>query len=193
MILSENRCPLFGIMPVQRVLVTGSSGAGKSTFARRLGEITGLPVIHIDQLYWNPGWVPVPQELYLERMRDAVAQERWIMDGNSPATFDLRVPRADRIILFERSRLACLARVGRRIATSYGAVRVDMAPGCPEKIDVEFLKYVWNYPVKHWPLTLAAIDRHAAWDRTTTLRSDAEAAAFLDALVTPRAAKLNAT
>ena len=59
-----------------------------------------------------------------------------------------------------------------------------MAPGCPEKFDWEFVKYVWNFPKDNWPRTLAAIDRHDAWDRTTTLKSDAQAAAFLKAAAT---------
>jgi adenylate kinase family enzyme len=175
---------------MQRVLVLGSSGSGKSTFALKLGAITGLPVIHIDQLYWGAGWVPVPRELYLQRMREAVAPNNWIMEGNSPSTLDMRMPRADRVILFDRSRLACVARIGRRIATTYGRVRPDMAPGCPEKLDWEFLKFVWNYPNKDWRELVGAIDRHAAWEYTVTLRSDAESAAFLQA---ERAGKLNAT
>jgi adenylate kinase family enzyme len=164
---------------MQRVLVLGSSGSGKSTFARKLGTITGLPIVHIDHLFWEPGWVEAPKAVYLDRLRRALAEDEWIIDGNNPSTLDLRVPRADRIILLDRSRFACLMRIGRRTASSYGSVRVDMAPGCPEKLDWEFLKYVWNYPNRHWPDTLAAIDRHKAWDRTTTLNSDAEAAAFL--------------
>jgi adenylate kinase family enzyme len=178
---------------MQRVLVLGSSGSGKSTFARKLGAITGLPVIHIDQLYWGAGWVPVPRDVYLERMRAAVAPDQWIMDGNSPSTLDVRMPRADRIILFNRSRLSCIARIGRRIAGTYGTVRPDMAPGCPERFDWEFLKFVWNYPKKDWLELVGAIDRYAAWDRTVTLTSDAESLAFLEAVQTARAAKLNAT
>jgi adenylate kinase family enzyme len=177
---------------MKRVLILGSSGSGKSTFARKLGEITGLPVVHIDQLYWEPGWVQAPKPVYLERLHRALAQDRWIIDGNNSSTIDLRVPRADRIILLDRSRLTCLARVGYRIALSYGRVRPDMAPGCPEQIDWEFLKYVWNFQNKSWPEMLAAIDRHAAWDRATTLKSDTESAAFLAALRAQCAAKLNA-
>jgi len=178
---------------VQRVLLLGSSGSGKSTFARKLGAITGLPVVHIDQLYWEPGWVQPLREVYLQRLGAELVRDRWIIDGNSPSTLDLRLPRADRIILLDRSRLACVARVGLRVLMSHGQVRPDMAPGCPEKLDWEFLKFVWNYPTTYWPQTLAAIDRHAAWDRTTTLRSDAEAGAFLHALQAQRAGKLNAT
>jgi adenylate kinase family enzyme len=164
---------------MQRVLILGSPGSGKSTFARRLEALTGLPVVHIDQLFWDPGWVQVPKSRYLARLRDALTEDRWIMDGNYTSSLDLRLPRADRVILLDRSRLSCVTRVGLRIASSYGQVRADMAPGCPERIDWDFLKYVWRYPNRDWPDTLAAIDRHRAWDRTTTLKSDADAAAFL--------------
>ena len=178
---------------MQRILVIGSSGSGKSTFSLRLGAITGLPIVHIDQLYWGAGWVPVPTEVYRQRMHDAIASERWIMDGNSPNTLDLRLPRADKVILFNRSRLACLARIARSIARTYGKVRPDMAEGCPVKVDWEFIKYVWNWAQKDWPPVTGAIDRNAAWERTVTLTSDAASAAFLDAVQAQRPTKLNAT
>jgi adenylate kinase family enzyme len=164
---------------MRRVLVLGSPGSGKSTFARKLGDVAGLPVIHLDQLFWEPGWVQVPNEVFLQRLRDVLAREKWIIDGNFASTLDLRVPHADQIILLERSRLACVARVGRRVALSHGITREDMAPGCPEKLDFEFLKYVWRFPAKLWPETLAAIERHGGLARTTTLRSDRETLAFL--------------
>jgi adenylate kinase family enzyme len=167
---------------MQRVLIIGSPGSGKSTFARRLGALTGLPVVHIDQLFWDPGWVQVPSRLYLARLRDALSEDRWIMDGNYTSSLDLRLPRADRIILLDRSRLSCVRRIGQRIASSHGQVRADMAAGCPERIDWAFLKYVWNYPNKDRQETLAAIGRHGAWDRATTLKSDAESAAFLNSV-----------
>ena len=173
---------------MQRILVIGSSGSGKSTFSLKLSAITGLPVVHIDQLYWGAGWVPVPREVYRQRMHQAVASERWIMDGNSPNTLDLRLPRADHVILFNRSRLACLARIARRVARTYGRVRPDMAEGCPEKIDGEFIKYVWRWPRKDWHEVTGAIDRHGAWERTTILASDRQSAAFLNAAQMQRAA-----
>jgi adenylate kinase family enzyme len=166
---------------MQRVLVLGSPGSGKSAFARQLAATTGLPVVHLDQLFWEPGWVQAPKNVYLERLDRALAQERWIIDGNYTSSLDLRLPRADRIILMDRSRVVCLMRIGQRIASSYGTVRADMARGCPERLDWEFLQYVWNFPIENWPQTLAAIGRHGAWERTTTLKSDGESAAFLQA------------
>jgi adenylate kinase family enzyme len=164
---------------MQRVLVIGSSGAGKSTFALALGAATGLPVIHIDHLFWQAGWVQTPNDVYVASIKAAVAGERWIMDGINTATFDLRVPRADTIIWLQRSRVACVRRVLYRVLKTYGTVRPDMAPGCPEKFDWSFLKWVWNFPRDWDPKIKVGLDRNDAWRRTVILRSDAEAAAYL--------------
>jgi adenylate kinase family enzyme len=162
-------------MPVtfKRAVVIGCSGSGKSTFARRLGDVTGLPVTHIDQLFWQPGWVQTPKPLYLERLSAVVAQERWIIEGVNPSTLDLRLPRTDLLIWLEHGRFGCLWRVARRVATSYGRVRPDSAPGCPERFpDREFLTYIWTYETRIAPRIEAAIDKHDMRARTVRLNSD---------------------
>lgn len=170
-------------IPFQRVVVIGSSGAGKSTFACRLGAATGLPVTHIDQLFWQPGWVQTPKPLYLERLATVVAQDCWIIEGVNASTLDLRLPRTDLLIWLERSRLACLGRVALRAASSYGSVRPDMAPGCPEQLpDFEFLTYVWTFGSRIAPRIEAAIDQHGMRERTVRLASDADAEAWLATL-----------
>lgn len=164
----------------QRVVVIGSSGAGKSTFARRLGDITGLPVTHIDQLFWQPGWVQTPTETYHRRLAEVVARDRWIIEGVNPGTLDLRLPRTDRLIWLHRGRAACLWRVARRVAASYGRVRPDMAPECPEGLpDLEFLKFIWTFPTRIAPRIDQAIERHRISERTVHLHSDREAQAYL--------------
>lgn len=170
-------------LPFQRVVVIGSSGAGKSTFARRLGDITGLPVTHIDQLFWQPGWVQAPKPVYLARLEAVVAQDRWIIEGVNVSTLDLRLPRTELMIWLERGRIACLWRIARRVMSSYGVVRADMAPACPEGLpDPEFLTYIWTFPRRIAPRIEAAIDRHGMRDRVVRLGSDREAQAWLDRL-----------
>jgi adenylate kinase family enzyme len=164
---------------MQRVLVIGCSGTGKSTFALALGELSGLPVIHIDQLFWQANWVQAPHELYLVRLDQAVAGERWIIDGNNPSTLDRRIPRADTIVWLHRSRAVCYWRIIRQVIASYRQVRPDMAPGCPERFDWDFMRYIWRFPKFYRPRMAEALDRHDAWARTVMLRSDAESAAFL--------------
>ena len=166
----------------QRVVVIGSSGAGKSTFARRLGEATGIPVTHIDQLFWEPGWIEAPQSVYLARIAAVVARERWIIEGVSTGTLDLRLPRTDMVFWLDRSRWACLWRAARRITTGYGQVRADMAPGCPEKIDPEFFRFIWTFHEHYDHRIQAAIEKHGLTDCTIKLRSDREAQDYLAGL-----------
>ena len=130
---------------MERVIIIGCGGAGKSTLARKLGEKTGLPVVHLDKLFWRPGWVQVSQEEFDQLHRRELAKDRWIMDGNFNRTMEERVARCDTIIYLDFSRVVCLLGVLKRVLTTYGTVRPDMGEGCPERIDWEFLRWVWNY------------------------------------------------
>ena len=122
----------------RRVLVI----AGKSTFARALAAMTGLPLIHLDKEFWRPGWKATPRPEWRTRTSELVAGERWIMDGNYAGTLDLRLPRADSVMWCDYSRLVCLRRAVWRAVTGYNRVRADMAEGCPERFDPEFLRYI---------------------------------------------------
>jgi adenylate kinase family enzyme len=132
---------------MQRILVMGSSGSGKSTFAQRLSAITGLPMVSLDALFWKPGWLPSDAAEFEQRVTEAAHQPRWIMDGNfiSAGGGNLRRDVADAIIWFDLPRRVCMTGIVTRIFTSYGRVRPEMAPGCPEQIDPEFFHYVWTY------------------------------------------------
>ena len=134
---------------MKRVIIIGCGGAGKSTLARKLGEKTGLPVVHLDKLFWRPGWQSISQEEFDIRHRQALAEDAWIIDGNFNRTMAERVVRCDTILYLDVSRTACLFGVLKRILTTYGTVRPDMGEGCPERIDFEFLKWVWNFNKKN--------------------------------------------
>ncbi|MCC8968273.1 DNA topology modulation protein [Bradyrhizobium sp. Pear76] len=132
---------------MQRALVMGSSGSGKSTFARRLSTMTGIPSVSIDALFWKPGWVESDKDEFERRVIDAAREPRWIMDGNymRHGAGELRRELSDTIIWFDLPRSTCMLGILGRIAGSYGQVRPEMAEGCPEKIDLEFFRYVWTY------------------------------------------------
>ncbi|MGF6309138.1 adenylate kinase family enzyme [Bradyrhizobium sp. i1.8.4] len=138
---------------MQRVLVMGSSGSGKSTFARRLSAVTGIPTVSIDALFWKPGWVASGQDVFERRMIKAAREPRWIMDGNymSSGAGELRRELSDTIIWFDLPRSTCMLGILGRIAGSHGQVRPEMAEGCPEKIDLEFFRYVWTYRQQQRP------------------------------------------
>jgi adenylate kinase family enzyme len=131
---------------MERILVMGSSGSGKSTFAHRLSSITGIPTVSLDALFWKPGWVESDATEFGRRVTEAAQQPRWIMDGNFIAHAGvLRRSLADALIWFDLPTRTCMTGIIIRIATSYGRVRPEMAPGCPERIDPEFFHYVWTY------------------------------------------------
>jgi len=126
-------------------MIIGCSGSGKSTLARALKEKLGLPLVHLDQLWWQEGWTHVTREEFDARLEMAVNMDRWIMDGNFSRTIQQRLPKCDTIIYLDFSRWECLLGVFQRIIKNYGKVRPDMVDGCPERFDWDFLKFVWNF------------------------------------------------
>jgi adenylate kinase family enzyme len=164
---------------VKRILVIGSGGAGKSTFSTKLGELLELPVIHLDQAYWKPGWEKPSKEEWSAKIDALVAQDEWIMDGNFGGTLLQRIKRADAIILLDVSRWVCLWRVARRAVKYRGRHRPDMAPGCQERFDLEFIKWIWRYPTQSKPAKLALLSATGPDQRVVILRSNAEIGRFL--------------
>ena len=130
---------------MERIIIIGCGGAGKSTLARKLGEVLDLPVVHLDKLFWKPGWVETTAEEFDALLAMELAKDQWIMDGNFNRTMPERMKRCDTIIYLDFSRFACMMGVLKRVITTYGKVRPDMGEGCPERIDLEFLKWVWNF------------------------------------------------
>ncbi|RWZ52177.1 topology modulation protein [Halobacillus fulvus] len=128
---------------MKRIMVLGvSSGVGKSTFARQLGELLEIEVTHLDKLHWKPGWVEAPKQEFIDQQKHIVEKEEWIIEGNYSSTYDLRASRADTIIYLELPLTLCLFRVIKRWWTYKGTDRPDLGEGCPEKLDAEFLKFI---------------------------------------------------
>ena len=134
---------------MERILIIGCGGAGKSTLAQQLGKKLNLPVVHLDKLFWKPGWVASPREEMNEKIRIELEKPQWIMDGNFNHTIPERIKYCDTVIYLDFSRFACLRGVCKRILTTYGTVRPDMGEGCPERFDLDFLKWVWNFNKKN--------------------------------------------
>ena len=130
---------------MERIMIIGCGGAGKSTLARQLGEKLNLPVVHLDKLFWLPGWVESEKAEIDEKILREMQKDQWIIDGNYTRTLPQRLKHCDTVIYLDFSRVACLLGVAKRIITTYGTVRPDMAEGCPERFDLDFLKWVWNF------------------------------------------------
>ena len=130
---------------MRRVLVIGSGGAGKSTLALRVGEITGLPVIHLDRLYWGPGWAVPDREAWLRRLKDAMSADDWILDGNYSATLEIRLAASDTVLFLDFPPHVCIWRAVKRYLRYRGKARPDMAPGCDERLTLGFLHWIWTF------------------------------------------------
>lgn len=166
---------------MERIMIIGCSGSGKSTLARALKEKLGLPVVHLDQLWWREGWQNVTREEFDSRLAMALNMDKWIIDGNYSRTVGQRLEKCDTIIYLDFERWECLLGMVQRILGSYGKVRPDMAAGCPERFDWEFVKWIWNYNAQNRVrnYTWIAGAKHA---KTVVLKNRKEVKRFLEEL-----------
>ena len=166
---------------MQRILVIGAPGAGKSTFARRLGEATGLPVIHLDALFFLPGWVERDPAEFRQMVEAEAARRRWIMDGNYLSTMPCRLAAADALIWLDLPAWRRVSRIVMRIAHSHGSVRPDMPEGCPEQFDPGFLLWAAGWRNDFVARAEAIIAASGATVPMHRLRSPREIEAFVRA------------
>lgn len=160
-------------------MLIGSGGSGKSTLARRMGAILGLPVYHLDRLHWKPGWVSTPKEEWRGLQVRLCAEPTWIIDGNYGGTLDLRLAACDTVIFLDLSRWVCLWRALKRYFLHRGESRPDMTPGCPEKLDWDFFRWIWNYPTTKRPGVLKKLSEWKRGKATYIFQSPQEIEAFL--------------
>jgi adenylate kinase family enzyme len=146
---------------MRRVLIIGPCGSGKSTLARELAPRLGLPLIHMDQLGWQPGWVETDKPDLRAKVDHAVAGETWLIEGNYGSVLAPRLERADTVIYLDFPIRLCLSRLIRRIVTHRGRARPDMPEGCPERFDLAFFWYVLNWNSGPRVRTEAAIAPYA--------------------------------
>ena len=167
---------------MKRVLVIGCGGAGKTRLARELGARTGLPVVHLDQEFWHPGWVETPPDEWAARVRTLTAADEWIMDGNYGGTMEQRLEAADTAVFLDYPTAVCVIGVLRRVAEErlLGRRRPDSAEGCPERVDLTFLRYVLAYRRTRRPGVLARLEARAADTDVVILTGRRAAARWLN-------------
>ena len=165
--------------PMRRVMVIGCPGAGKTTLAHRLARQLGLPVVCLDLHFWRPGWQIPDTGIWREQVTALAALPEWVMDGNYSSTYDVRMARADSLVWLDYPRHVCVRRVLLRTLRDYGRTRPDLPEGCPERLDLAFLRYVWGFPRKHRPRIVAGIEQFGSHLHTTRLVCDSDVEAFL--------------
>lgn len=143
---------------MERVVILGPGGADKSELATAVSRRTGLPVVHLDLLFWRPGWAPAPRDDARADLAAAIAGDRWL-DGNflSVDGIDRRFERADTVILLDLPRMTCLWRVLARLVRDRRRSRPDLPEGCPEPFDLDLFRWIWRYPKTDRPRILAIL------------------------------------
>jgi adenylate kinase family enzyme len=169
---SSSRSEIERLCRAERILVVGPSGSGKTQLALRLGELLGLPVVHLDAHRWRPGWVALSDEDWRPVVAELTQAPAWIMDGTYESTLDLRIPAADAVIVLEVGRLSCLSGLVSRRFLDGKRPRPDAPPG--QRLDRAFLRYLWRYPVATRPQLLAQLREHGDGKTVVFLRGHRE-------------------
>jgi adenylate kinase family enzyme len=128
---------------MQRIMIIGQPGSGKSTLARTLGDRTGLPVVHIDHIHWQPGWIERPRSEKTRMCLEVEAREAWIFEGGHSATWANRLARAEMVIWLDIGPGLRFWRVLRRTFLHRGQDRPDLPEDCPEGFHRETLRFWW--------------------------------------------------
>lgn len=166
--------------------VVGTGGAGKTTFATALAARTGLPVVHLDEHYFRPGWVPTPRPQWRDWQERRFAAERWVADGSYDHTLDVRLARADTVIVLAPPAWRCVWSGLWRSVRNRG--RAIQAPGCPERILLfqrDFYRWIRGFRDERRKLD-ATIARHAGHLTVVRLTSRAEMGHFLESFNSSR-------
>lgn len=170
----------------ERILVMGCSGGGKSTLSQEICKWLDLPYVSMDRdFFWLPSWVKRTKSEERALIAAKVAEQRWLIDGTGPSSFDLRLPRTHMVLWVRMPRLLCLWGAASRALKWYGRTRPDMAPGCRERIDWEFLRYIWSWEEKFAPKVLAGLSEHGPAVPVFQLKSRSEMRQLLDLLRRP--------
>jgi len=165
---------------LKKILIIGSGGAGKSTLARKLGDITGIEIVHLDKIFWQPGWVSITREELADKIKAIIPRDSWIMDGNYSGTMELRMEAADTIIYLDFSTIVCLCGIFKRWMMYSGKKRPDITEGCNEKMDWEFFNWVLTYRRRNRKKLFDMLNKHAEGREIVILKSRREAKYFID-------------
>ena len=174
--------PVFPDTQLKRILILGPSGSGKSTVCERIGRTLNIPIIHLDRHFWNPNWVETPKDDWVKKVKNLITLETWVMDGNYTSTLKMRADAADTLIFLDMTRRLSYFRVIRRYLKNRGKTRPDVTEGCPEKIDLDFIRWIWEYPNTRKPKILNFLEMMRKTKNVYILNNQKEIDGFIEAL-----------
>lgn len=134
---------------MQKIIIIGCCGSGKTTLAKDLAKKLDLPLIHLDKINWHGNWQTISKEEFDSILQEEVQKDKWIIDGNYNRTIPLRLKNCDTVIYLDFPIVLSLCGVMQRVMCNYGKTRDDMGGNCPERFDWEFIKFVLSFNRKH--------------------------------------------
>ena len=164
------------MMQEKKIVVLGCSGAGKSVFSRRLQEKTGLPLIHLDQIWWRQDRTHISREEFDRQLAELLRGEAWILDGNYSRTYEPRIRACDLVVFLDYSEALCMQGITERV----GTYRPDM-PWVEQELDPELAALVRNFRTEARPILLELLSRYPE-KRLLRFTTRAEADAWLESL-----------
>ena len=160
---------------MKKVIVIGCPGSGKSTFSRMLHNMTGIPLFHLDQMFWNADRTTVEKSLFYARLMEAMQSKEWILDGNYASTLELRMQKCDTVFFLDYPTDICLSGIHAR----QGVPRSDMPWIETGEYDAEFLDFITNYRSSTRPQVMELLERYSCKD-IFIFSNRTEADAFFD-------------
>lgn len=159
---------------MQKIIVIGCPGSGKTTFAKRLAELTKLPIYHLDAIWHKPDKTHIPREEFDGRIKEIFKEKRWIIDGNYRRTIEMRVKEANTVVLFDLPKEVCLEGALARV----GVAREDI-PWQEEELDPKFKEEIERFSDVVLPEIYEILGRHEKEKKIIVFKSRNEADAFL--------------
>lgn len=161
---------------MERIMVIGCPGSGKSTFSRELHKITGIPLFHLDMMNWNADRSTVDKEVFRERLSNTIKKSEWIIDGNYGSTIELRLKECDTVIFLDYPLKVCLEGIKER----RGKVRTDMPwVEAEDEEDAEFMEFVKNYHSQNRPQVMELLEKYSG-KNIFVFKNREEAVIFLE-------------
>lgn len=166
---------------MEKVIIVGCPGSGKSTFGRKLEGVTGLPLFHLDMMYWNEDRTTVPKEVFTKRLKSAMSNSNWIIDGNYSSSMEMRIKECDTVFFLDYSTNVCIEGVRER----RGKYRSDMPWIENDKPDEEFIEFINSFNLKSRPEVIELLKKYPS-KNIIIFHSRSEAEEYLSSLISFR-------
>lgn len=162
---------------MEKVIIIGCPGSGKSTFGRKLKRVMGLPLYHLDMMFWNEDRTTVSKEVFIRRLQDAMSNSKWIIDGNYGSTMEMRIKECDTVFFLDYPTEICMDGIRER----KGKPRSDMPWVENDNADEEFISFINSYNSESRPRVIKLLEKYSS-KNIIVFRSRVESEEYISSL-----------